>query len=115
MTEKDHFGSDAFIAHKRTFMTVWHEENTANLRLSLEQQRHFLSIDGEGFSEIDNAWGRQGWTKVHLKYVDRGQFIEAMNSAWEHSKTKGTPLVSTQAKKRKGKSAKTDRPRVNRR
>jgi hypothetical protein len=88
VTEKDHFGSDAFYANKRIFATVWHERNEMNLRLSPVEQRRFLLLEGEGFVEIDNAFGRQGWTKVQLEFVGRKELTEALDSAWAFSATK---------------------------
>lgn len=85
VTEKDHFGSDAFMANKRIFATVWHDKNGVNLRLSLKDQRNFMEQDGEGFVEIDNAWGREGWTKVQLEFVDSKLFEDALQAAWRHS------------------------------
>ena len=83
--EKDHFGSDSFSANKRMFATVWHDHNSVNLRLSPKEQKEFLSMDGEGFLEIDNAWGRQGWTKVQLEFVDVDEFKSALLAAWKYS------------------------------
>jgi hypothetical protein len=88
LIEKVHFGSDAFSANGRIFATVWHDKGEVNLRLSPEQQEHFLLLDGEGFVEIDNAWGRQGWTKVQLGYVDQTDFEKVVKSAYEYSKKK---------------------------
>ena len=90
ISEKDHFGSDAFVANKRIFATVWHDRNEVNLILNREQQRRYLSVDGEGFAEIDNAWGRAGATKVQLAYVGREDFVQALRSAWQHSAVKRT-------------------------
>lgn len=108
VTVKDHFGSDAYCANKRIFATVWHDKNEVNLRLSLEEQLHFLSLDGEGFVEIDNAWGRQGFTKVQLDFVDPKNFAKALKSAWEHSVSKKSALskVSPKAKAAKPKRTK---------
>jgi YjbR len=85
LTEYDHFGSNAFKGKGSTFVTVWETKNTANLRLSPEEQRRFVMLDGEGFVEIDNAWGRQGWTTVNLEFVDEAAFREALTSAWQRS------------------------------
>jgi hypothetical protein len=106
ITEKDHFGSDAFIANKRMFATVWHDKNTANLRLSLKQQIHFLSQDGEAFVEIDNAWGRQGWTLVQLEFTSQDQFKEAIAAAFENSPNKASKLAGSAIKKTTKKKAK---------
>ena len=95
VTEKDHFGSDAFVANKRIFATVWHDKNEVNLMLSSEQQRHVLAIDGEGFAEIDNAWGRAGATKAQLDFVDRKDFARALKLAWEHSVNRAAKKKAT--------------------
>jgi hypothetical protein len=103
VTEKDHFGSDAFVAHKRIFATVWHDKNEVNLMLSREQQRRFLSIDGEGFAELDNAWGRAGATRAQLAFVDRKDFLEALKAAWQNSAVKRTALGAAKKVSRKPK------------
>jgi hypothetical protein len=88
ITLKEHFGSDGFSANKRLFLTIWNDKNQANIRLSLEHQAEFLSMDGDAFTEIDNAWGRQGWTTIHLKYIDKDIYERALKAAWEHSAQK---------------------------
>ena len=108
VTEKDHFGSDAFVANKRTFATVWHDKNEVNLRLSPDGQRHFLSRDGEGFVEFDNGWGRMGWLKTQLDFVSREDFAEALKAAWEYSAQK-SPAVSSGKKKSAKPRAKSKR------
>lgn len=82
---QDHFGSDAFRTPGGIFATVWHKTRTVNLRLTVEQQRRFVEMDGEGFVEIDNAWGRQGWTTANLEFLDREPFLEALKAAWQSS------------------------------
>ena len=86
--QKDHFGSDAFFAHKRTFATVWHEDNEVNLRLPLSLQKFFVKKDPQAFVAIDNGWGRQGWTTCRLADVSKELFLEGITAAWEHSKVK---------------------------
>ncbi|MBI3541741.1 MAG: MmcQ/YjbR family DNA-binding protein [Deltaproteobacteria bacterium] len=106
VSEKDHFGSDAFIAHGRMFATVWHDRNEVNLMLSLEQQRQVLSIDGEGFAVIDNAWGRAGATRAQLDFVDRKDFARALKLAWEHAANRAAKKT---AKKLPAKTSKKRR------
>jgi YjbR len=84
VSEQDHFGSDAFRTAYGIFATVWHGTNTVNLRLTPEQQQRFVAIDGEGFREIDNAWGRQGWTTAVLEFLDAPQFLEALRAAYDY-------------------------------
>ena len=78
VTEKDHFGGDAFVANKKIFATVWAKTNSVNLMLNLDQQKQVLSIDGEGFEAIDNAWGRKGATCMQIEFAELNDFKEAL-------------------------------------
>lgn len=104
VTEKDHFGGDAFSANKRMFATVWHENKTVNLRLSPEIQNYFLSKDGEGFLQIENAWGKKGWTKVQLDFIDATLLEKALDEAWKYSS-----IADKKAKPKNKKVGKTNR------
>ncbi len=97
---KDHFGSNGFSTNKRMFLTLWHDQKKANLRLRPEEQQHFLSIDGDAFTQIENAWGRQGWTAVNLEFVDKSDFKKALTSAWKYSQTKSAKQSSSIPKKK---------------
>lgn len=109
VTEKAHFGSDAFYANKRIFATVWHERGEVNFRLTPDLQDHYIGLDGDAFSRIDNAWGRQGWTTAHLEFVEQDVFIQALKSAWEASfQARKRP----QAKKAKATPSKKARKKV---
>jgi len=88
VTEKDHFGSDAFCANGRIFATVWHDKDRVTLMLNEEQQKTFLDRDGgEAFIQINNAWGRDA-IGVDLEIVDRKIFTEALHVAWVNSANK---------------------------
>jgi hypothetical protein len=93
VTEKDHFGSDAFYTNGRIFATVWHDKGTVNLMLTPEEQRRFLLLDGEGFVPVPNAWGRKGATTVQMEFVDRADFATALRVAWslKQAKTPARP------------------------
>jgi hypothetical protein len=95
---KDHFGSDGFSANKRMFLTIWYDKDQANIRLSPSQQKDFLVMDGDAFSEIENAWGRQGWTIIHLKFIDKALFEKALKAAWEYSAQKAPKTASSSKK-----------------
>ncbi len=103
--KKEHFGSEAFVANGRMFATVWHDQEKVNLRLSSQDQRKFLISDGEAFEKIDNAWGKQGWTCVNIKFIEVAQFMEALKCAWIYSaqKTPGANLNTTRAEQKKAK------------
>lgn len=98
VTEKDHFGSDAFIANGRIFVTVWHDKGIANLMLNREQQRGFLERDGgDAFRTLDNAWGAHAFSAV-LGEIEPDLLREALELAWKCSGQKRTRLGSAQKK-----------------
>lgn len=100
VSEKDHFGSDAFCANGRIFATVWHDKNRVTLMLNRSQQDSFLSRDGsEGFLPIENSWGNDA-IGVDLSSVDAELFNEALHEAWVNSANKRS------SPKRKKKTAK---------
>ncbi len=105
ITLKEHFGAEAFCANGRMFATLWTEKKEVNLRLSRSEQQKFLLLDGEGFVEIHNAWGKQGWTRCQLEFVDSKDFEAAIQSAWKHSEvpTSKAKRVKPRQKKRKKK------------
>lgn len=88
VSEKVHFGKDAFIANGRIFATVWHDKNRVTLMLNEEQQKSFLLKDGsEGFIQINNAWGKDA-IGIDLDSVDSDLFFEALEVAWINSANK---------------------------
>lgn len=103
VTKKEHFGSEAFVANNRMFATVWHDQKKVNLRLSLQDQSKFLSLDGEAFIEIQNAWGKQGWTCVQTQFIETALFTQALQCAWKFSAQKSPPPKSTRSDQKKAK------------
>ena len=102
VSEKNHFGSDAFCANGRIFATVWHDKNRVNLMLNEEQQRSFLLRDGgDAFITLENAWGSHA-IGVDMESIDRKTFIEALQTAWFNSANKRSMRkTKTKPKKRR--------------
>jgi hypothetical protein len=107
VSEKDHWGGDAFVANKRIFATVWHEENKVNVRLTPELQREFMTRDKDAFTTWDNAWGRQGATSISLSHVRKKDFRDAINAAYEHSAVALPMGFSAKKKTRSARPRKT--------
>jgi len=88
VSEKDHFGSDAFIANGRIFVTVWHDKKEVTLMLNQEQQKSILvQDDSDGFNQISGAWGLNG-INVQLEFVRPKVFEDALHLAWVNSANK---------------------------
>jgi hypothetical protein len=106
VTEKDHFGNDAFYANKRIFATIVSAKNNVNVRLPLDLQKSYLETDGEVFIEVNNAWGRQGWTTIQLEFIDKILFSDVIKVAWNFSGVKLGILVKKKSKAKKKKKSK---------
>lgn len=78
-----HFDRTAFkVVKKRIFATL-HEKNlTANLVLSLDEQRAFCDYDPVAIYPVPNKWGEKGWTTFDLQKVSKDVLYEALNSAY---------------------------------
>jgi hypothetical protein len=105
--EGAHMGHPDFRANGKIFATLYPDGESGMVKLTPEDQQHFLGTDPEAFTPASGAWGRQGCTTVRLDSVNGDQLGEAMTLAWQNT-------VGTAAKpktKRAMKSAKQSRRR----
>jgi hypothetical protein len=86
-TEHPHFDRAAFKV-KRIYATLAADGTSLNLKLTPEEQEFKTMLAPEMFSQIPNAWGRQGWTMVNLKAISKAELAAALTMAWEHGRAK---------------------------
>jgi hypothetical protein len=86
-TEHPHFDRAAFKV-KRIYATLAADGKSLNLKLTPEEQEFKTMMASEVFSQIPNAWGRQGWTGVDLKAIGKAELKAALTMAWEHGRAK---------------------------
>ena len=78
-----HFDRTAFkVVKKRIFATLHEKSNTANLVLSLDEQRAFCEYDTQAIYPVPNKWGEKGWTTFDLQKISKEVLFEALNSAY---------------------------------
>lgn len=78
-----HFDRTAFkVVKRRIFATLHEKSNSANLALSMNEQRAFCEYDPEAIYPVPNKWGEKGWTTFELGKVSRDVLFEALNSAY---------------------------------
>lgn len=87
--EARHFDRKAFKA-RRIYATLAADGKTANIRLAPDEQTLKCLTHAEAFSQIDNAWGRQGWTRCDLARLDRAELEQVLALAWNHASAKKT-------------------------
>ena len=78
-----HFDRTAFkVVKKRIFATLHEKSKTANLVLSLDEQKAFCEFDPDAIHPVPNKWGEKGWTAFDLQKVSREVLFEALNSSY---------------------------------
>jgi hypothetical protein len=83
--ESAHMGHPDFRANGRIFATLHADDRFGMVKLTPEQQRHFIRDHPGAFEPENGAWGRQGCTRVRLKAVDAETLGAAMTLAWQNT------------------------------
>ena len=82
--EYPHFDRRAFKA-RVTFATLAADGESANLKLSPEEQEFKCLLAPDAFTAVANAWGRQGWTRANLGALSEAELHAALEMAWRHA------------------------------
>ncbi len=78
-----HFDRTAFkVVKRRIFATLDKKNHSANLVLSLTEQKSFCEFDADAIFPVPNKWGEKGWTTFDLKKVSREVLLEGLKSAY---------------------------------
>ena len=79
-----------FRAGGKIFATLSEDEKRGTVKLTPDQQAGFVRDYPRAFEPAAGAWGRQGWTMVHVRAGEAEAVSEAMTLAWKNVTTKGT-------------------------
>jgi hypothetical protein len=82
--EKEHFGRPSYSVKKKTYLTVWPDEQRAVLKLTVQQQAAFGEEHPDTFTPVDTKLGKYGWTSVALDHVSERLFRYVMDLAWRN-------------------------------
>lgn len=82
--EAPHFDKIAFKVKGKIFATLNLVHFRACVRLSPVDQHVFCAYKEDVIYPVPNAWGKYGWTLIHLKKVRKSMFKDAMTSAYCH-------------------------------
>jgi len=78
-------GHPDFRVNGRIFATIHRDHQWGMVKLTPEQQRHFVDQDPATFGPENGAWGRAGCTKVRLLSADEETLEKAMTLAWRNT------------------------------
>jgi hypothetical protein len=82
--ERAHMNHPDFRANGKIFATLRADERAGVIRLSADEQRELIRQQPRVFEPASGAWGRQGWTVVHLSAAEAAGVRAAMILAWQH-------------------------------
>ena len=80
--ELPHFEKTSFRIRKKIFATLDEKTHIAVLKLSLIDQSVFCHINKIIIYPVESGWGRQGWTKVELKKINRKILKDILTAAY---------------------------------
>ena len=80
--ESPHRNMICYKVKGKIFVTHNQKENRCCVKLSQEEQPLFCMIDKEIIYEVPNKWGKNGWTLVNLKLIEKEQLMEVLTAAY---------------------------------
>jgi hypothetical protein len=88
-SEAAHMGHPDFRVCNRIFASIGNPgKDWGSLKLTPEQQEILIEAEPAAFSPAAGAWGRRGWTRVHLAAVDAATLKGALGMAWRNTAPK---------------------------
>ncbi|GAL87487.1 PF04237 family protein [Sporocytophaga myxococcoides] len=82
VTEEPHFEKISFRVKKKIFATFDGKNKRAIIKLSEIDQDLFSFAAKMFIYPVENKWGKQGWTIIEMKGVNRRVFEDALKVAY---------------------------------
>ncbi|GAB1446632.1 MAG: MmcQ/YjbR family DNA-binding protein [Cyclobacteriaceae bacterium] len=89
-SELSHFEKRSFRVNKKIFITLDIINKRAVVKLSPIDQSVFCEFDKDAIYPVKGAWGKQGWTAVELKKVNKSMMVDLLTLSYDLVKTKRT-------------------------
>ncbi len=81
-TEQAHFARAAFRA-RIIFASLAPDGQSANLRLTPDQQQHWCALMPDALAPVPSAWGARGWTTITLARLAPEDLAILLRQAWQ--------------------------------
>lgn len=81
VTIDPHFERLSFRVKRKIFATYDERHNTATVKLSDANQAAF-SLENQSIYPVSNKWGKQGWTIIELRALNRDVLAKILISAY---------------------------------
>ncbi len=87
-SEGAHMGHPDFRVGGKIFATLGPEEEWGVVKLAPDQQASYVRAKPDVFEPVNGAWGRRGFTKVHLAGAQESTVGQALTAAWRNTAPK---------------------------
>ena len=82
-------GHPDFRVRGKIFATLCYpDEGWGVVKLTPEQQETFVQSEPAAFMPVKGAWGRRGFTNVHLRAAKKATTRRALAAAWRNAAPK---------------------------
>lgn len=81
VTIEPHFEKISFRVKKKIFATYDEKNNRAIIKLAKTEQDDFSSLSPNIY-QVDNKWGKQGWTFVELGQINEDLLKRTLTAAY---------------------------------
>jgi hypothetical protein len=87
--EAAHMRHPDFRVPGKIFATLgYHDQKSAVVKLTPDEQRDFVRGDPNVFQPVKGAWGRRGYTSIHLPAAKIDMLRKALSAAWRNTAPK---------------------------
>ena len=91
--EAPHFDAASFRVTQKIFATLGEATGRAVVKLTREQQEMMTAAEPKVFATVP-AWGKHGWTYVHLAHADADIVLSALTASWRNVAPKKLVVAS---------------------
>src|SRR6516225_2224033 len=84
-TESAHMGHPDFRVRRKIFATLATDEESAVVKLTLEQQALFVRSEPDVYEPVKGGWGRRGYTRIELAAASEPSARQALILAWRNT------------------------------
>lgn len=82
--EKERHGRPSFSVKKKTYLTLWVDEQRSVLKLTLDQQAALGEDHPDIFAPVPTNLGKHGWTNVSMIHISERLFRYTLDLAWRN-------------------------------
>ena len=80
--EQPHFEKPSFRVNKKIFLTLDEKNNRGCVKLAEIDQDVFHRMNPKVVYPVPNKWGKQGWTLIELKEVEKDFFSDLLVASY---------------------------------